>query len=82
MFGSAGKSPAVNGGMRGGFRGGDDEEDEDEEGGASFKRDAISLDQVSGYLGNQQHGVDGHLRLDGLRHSRYFVQAASELFVI
>ena len=47
MFGSAGKSPAVNGGMRGGFRGGDDEEDEDEEGGASFRKEAISLDQVS-----------------------------------
>ncbi len=48
MFGAAGKTPAINGGMRGGFRGGGDEEDDDEEdGGSGFSRDAISLDQVS-----------------------------------
>jgi hypothetical protein len=50
MFGAAGKTPAINGGMRGGFRGGGDEEDEDadadDEGGAGLSRNAISLDQV------------------------------------
>jgi hypothetical protein len=44
MFGSAGLSPAMNGGMRGGSADDDDDDDDD---GPSFKRDAISLDQVS-----------------------------------
>ena len=43
MFGSAGLSPAINGGMRGG----DADDDDDDDDGPSFKRDAISLDQVS-----------------------------------
>ena len=50
MFGAAGKTPTVNGGMRGGFRGGgggDEDEDEDDEAGAGLSRNAISLDQVS-----------------------------------
>ena len=48
MFGSAGKTPTINGGMRGGFRGiGEEEDEEDNESGAGLSRDAISLDQVS-----------------------------------
>lgn len=46
MFGSAGRTPAINGGMRGGFREGNDDEDDDHEGGAGLSRNAISLDQV------------------------------------
>jgi hypothetical protein len=47
MFGAMGKTPGINGGMRG-MRGGEEDEDEEEgDEGASFKRDAISLDQVS-----------------------------------
>jgi hypothetical protein len=45
MFGAMGRTPAINGGMRG-SRGDDDDDDDDDDGGASFKRDAISLDQV------------------------------------
>lgn len=48
MFGSAGKTPAANGA---GFRGrdGDDEEEDEEDEAmlAAFRKDAISLDQVS-----------------------------------
>lgn len=45
MFGAMGRTPAINGGMRG-SRADDDDDDDDDDGGASFKRDAISLDQV------------------------------------
>ena len=45
MFGSAGKVPAWNGGIRG--ESNLDDDDDDEDGGPSLKRDAISLDQVS-----------------------------------
>lgn len=43
MFGSAGLTPAANGGMRGGNADDDDDDDDDT---PAFKRDAISLDQV------------------------------------
>lgn len=46
MFGSAGRTPAINGGVRGGFRGDDDDDDEDDSG-TGLSRNAISLDQVS-----------------------------------
>ena len=46
MFGSAGRTPAMNGG-RTNFRGAKDDDEEDEDDGPAFKRDAISLDQVS-----------------------------------
>ncbi|WVW85094.1 hypothetical protein I302_107131 [Kwoniella bestiolae CBS 10118] len=45
MFGNAGKTPLVNGGMRGG-RDDDDEDEDDEEGGTRLKKDNISLDQA------------------------------------
>lgn len=44
MFGSAGLTPAMNGGIRGQVE--DDDDDDDD--GPALKRDAISLDQVSG----------------------------------
>ncbi|WWC88306.1 uncharacterized protein L201_003214 [Kwoniella dendrophila CBS 6074] len=47
MFGNAGKTPLVNGGMRGSYNDDDDdEEDEDDEAGTRLKRDNISLDQA------------------------------------
>ncbi|WRT66726.1 uncharacterized protein IL334_003689 [Kwoniella shivajii] len=45
MFGNAGKTPLVNGGMRGGNDDNDDEDDDDESG-TRLKRDNISLDQA------------------------------------
>lgn len=45
MFGSAGKTPAANGGMRGGRDEDDDDEDEDDH--ARFHKSDISLEQVS-----------------------------------
>lgn len=45
MFGSMGKSPALNGGMRDTRGAGDDDDDEEED--VGFKKDSISLDQVS-----------------------------------
>jgi hypothetical protein len=47
MFGSAGKTPLINGGMRGGEA---DDDDDDEDGGLALRKDAISLDQVSTLL--------------------------------
>ena len=46
MFGSAGKTPASNGGIRGG-RDDDDDDDEDDEDKARFMKSDISLEQVS-----------------------------------
>ena len=46
MFGSAGKTPAANGGIRGG-RDDDDDEDDDDEDRARFTKSDISLEQVS-----------------------------------
>jgi hypothetical protein len=46
MFGSAGKTPAANGGIRGGSRD-DDDDDEDDEDKARFMKSDISLEQVS-----------------------------------
>ena len=46
MFGSAGKTPAANGGIRGG-RDDDDDDDEDDEDKARFMKSDISLEQVS-----------------------------------
>ena len=46
MFGAMGKTPALNGGIRG-SSGGDDEDEDDDDDGARFRKDAISLDQVS-----------------------------------
>jgi hypothetical protein len=45
MFGSAGKTPAANGGIRGGRD--DDDDDDDEEDHARFHKSDISLEQVS-----------------------------------
>ena len=45
MFGSAGKTPAANGGMRGGRD--EDEDDEDDDDHARFHKSDISLEQVS-----------------------------------
>jgi len=45
MFGSAGKTPAANGGIRGGRD--DDDDDEDDEDKARFMKSDISLEQVS-----------------------------------
>ncbi|WVR06663.1 hypothetical protein IAU60_003695 [Kwoniella sp. DSM 27419] len=44
MFGTAGRTPTVNGGMR--DRGGDDDDDDDDEAGTRLKTDSISLDQA------------------------------------
>lgn len=60
MFGSAGLTPAMHGGIRG--RADDDDDDDDD--GPSFKRDAISLDQVSGNA--RGSGRSLMYRLDGL----------------
>jgi hypothetical protein len=46
MFGSAGKTPAANGGMRGRGNDSDEEEDEDDDG-ARFTKSSISIEQVS-----------------------------------
>ncbi|WWC71098.1 uncharacterized protein I206_105051 [Kwoniella pini CBS 10737] len=46
MFGTAGKTPLVNGGMRGNFGDDDDDDEDDDESGTRLKRDNISLDQA------------------------------------
>ncbi|OCF56943.1 hypothetical protein L486_05799 [Kwoniella mangroviensis CBS 10435] len=46
MFGSAGKTPLINGGMRGRSMDDDDEDDDDDESGTKLKKDNISLDQA------------------------------------
>lgn len=46
MFGSAGKNPAANGGIRGRGNDSDDEDDEDDDG-ARFTKSSISIEQVS-----------------------------------
>ena len=47
MFGSAGKTPASNGGIRGGRDDDDDDDDADDEDKARFMKSDISLEQVS-----------------------------------
>jgi hypothetical protein len=47
MFGSAGKTPAANGGIRGGRDDDDDDDDEDDEDRTRFMKSDISLEQVS-----------------------------------
>jgi hypothetical protein len=49
MFGSAGKTPAINDGFRG-MRGRDDDDDEEEDVTPGLKTEAISLDQVGPFL--------------------------------
>ncbi|WWC62967.1 uncharacterized protein I303_105565 [Kwoniella dejecticola CBS 10117] len=46
MFGTAGKTPLVNGGMRGRVDDDDDEDEDDDEMGTRLKKDNISLDQA------------------------------------
>lgn len=43
MFGTAGRTPMYNGGMRGGM---DDDEDDDDDGESGYKEKTISLDQA------------------------------------
>ncbi|WWD18808.1 hypothetical protein CI109_103263 [Kwoniella shandongensis] len=45
MFGNLGRSPAMNGGMRGG-NDDDDDDDDDDDAGARLRKEAISLDQA------------------------------------
>lgn len=48
MFGSAGKTPAANGGIRGRGNNSDDDDDEDDdEDRARFTKSSISIEQVS-----------------------------------
>lgn len=46
MFGTMGKAPGMNGGMRDSRGRDDDDDDDDEDVGGQFKKDSISLDQV------------------------------------
>jgi len=59
MFGSAGKTPAANGGIRGG-RDDDDDDDEDDEDKARFMKSDISLEQVSYLIHDQMKLMNRH----------------------